>query len=370
MPRPRTVALSLVAALVLVSPTHAATIVVDPSGAGDATTILDGVALAESGDDVLVRPGTYTASKLVLLPWGARIVNVEMKPGVRVVSEQGPKVTTIDGSGVFGGYGVLFPQSGRQAVLEGFTIRNVFVGCYVWKSSPLITRNVFLDHGAEAVQMNDASPRIESNTIIGVDTFGIRGQLGSTPIIRNNIVAFGDGVGVFCEVPGAIIECNDVVGHPLDFDGNCEPDATNFAADPLFCDPTGGNYSLRDDSPCAPGNHPGGEACGLVGALGIGCTLVDVDATPPDEIGVLSARPNPSRGGVRFVVPAGSAASLRIFDAVGRLVRDLAVPAAFDSRSVAWDGRTGSGRRVAPGVYYYDMELPSGRETRRIVMID
>jgi hypothetical protein len=45
----------------------------------------------------------------------------------------------------------------------------------------------------------------------------------------------------------------------------------NFAADPLFCDPENGDLTLRSDSPCLPGNHPGGAACGLIGALGEGC---------------------------------------------------------------------------------------------------
>jgi hypothetical protein len=43
-----------------------------------------------------------------------------------------------------------------------------------------------------------------------------------------------------------------------------------FRADPRFCGD--GDYRLRADSPCLPGQQPAGaEGCGLVGAHGQGC---------------------------------------------------------------------------------------------------
>jgi hypothetical protein len=44
-----------------------------------------------------------------------------------------------------------------------------------------------------------------------------------------------------------------------------------FSLDPLFCDPAGGDYGVRADSPCAPGRHPAGvRAAGWIGAMA-GC---------------------------------------------------------------------------------------------------
>lgn len=40
-------------------------------------------------------------------------------------------------------------------------------------------------------------------------------------------------------------------------------------ADPLFCDPDRGDFSLRSDSPALPGQGP--EGCGRIGLLGVGC---------------------------------------------------------------------------------------------------
>ena len=45
----------------------------------------------------------------------------------------------------------------------------------------------------------------------------------------------------------------------------------NFSADPLVCDADAGDFTLHSDSPCLPGNHPDGAACGLIGALDVGC---------------------------------------------------------------------------------------------------
>lgn len=45
----------------------------------------------------------------------------------------------------------------------------------------------------------------------------------------------------------------------------------NFSLDPLFCDPDNDDFTLAADSPCAPGNHPDGVDCGLIGAFDVGC---------------------------------------------------------------------------------------------------
>ena len=47
---------------------------------------------------------------------------------------------------------------------------------------------------------------------------------------------------------------------------------------PQFCGiKFSGNYYLQSDSPCAPGNHPDGYDCGLIGALPVNCGKVDVE---------------------------------------------------------------------------------------------
>jgi hypothetical protein len=64
-------------------------------------------------------------------------------------------------------------------------------------------------------------------------------------------------------------------------DALCGTDAGgNFSADPEFCseDPASSlNVWLQQDSPCAPGNHPAGASCGLIGARAAGCGTVLVE---------------------------------------------------------------------------------------------
>ena len=82
--------------------------------------------------------------------------------------------------------------------------------------------------------------------------------------------------------------CLDVYGNvggdyvgPLAL-GASEP--TNFSADPLFCDAAADDYTLRENSPCAP-DHSGG--CGQIGRYGVECSPVSVE---PETWGGIKAR--------------------------------------------------------------------------------
>ena len=93
--------------------------------------------------------------------------------------------------------------------------------------------------------------------------------------IENNIIAY-NRVGVSSTVGS--FSCNDVFGNNTDYNLLFVPDPTgangNISMSPLFCgvDPaTSGNYYLQQNSPCAPGNHPEGPICGVIGRYDIGC---------------------------------------------------------------------------------------------------
>jgi len=107
---------------------------------------------------------------------------------------------------------------------------------------------------------------------------GIAGQgPNCNPTLVNTIVAFNtEGGGVYCDGSTAILSCSDVFGNGDGDWTECIGDQYgvngNFSADPLFCGPDIGDYTLRSDSPCLPGNHPDGYACGLIGAFGEGCS--------------------------------------------------------------------------------------------------
>jgi hypothetical protein len=96
---------------------------------------------------------------------------------------------------------------------------------------------------------------------------------------ERNIIAFNLGTPFVCWARNASLACSNVYGNSVG-DSYCLDDAGgNFSADPLFCDVAGGNYNLINTSPCLPGQHPDGAACGLIGAFGTGCESTPVERT-------------------------------------------------------------------------------------------
>lgn len=77
---------------------------------GGAPTIQAAIDSSQTGDDVLVAPGTYPEHDIV------------MKGGIRVHSEQGPGVTTVDAQNL--GRGFTCTDIPDEATIEGFTIMN------------------------------------------------------------------------------------------------------------------------------------------------------------------------------------------------------------------------------------------------------
>jgi len=108
---------------------------------------------------------------------------------------------------------------------------------------------------------------------------GVGGIEGAGSVIRGVILYAS--VGRACSGTGTWSCSNLWANH--EGDAFCGTDGGgNLNADPEFCavDPaTSLNFALQKDSPCAPGNHPDGVSCGLIGAAPVGCAAVSVEAT-------------------------------------------------------------------------------------------
>jgi flagellar hook assembly protein FlgD len=73
---------------------------------------------------------------------------------------------------------------------------------------------------------------------------------------------------------------------------------------------------------------------------------------------------------VQLELPADGSVSLRLFDARGRLVRDLATGDLRAGRhDIRWDGRDQAGRNVAAGIYLARLESTVGQATTRLVLV-
>ncbi len=82
--------------------------------------------------------------------------------------------------------------------------------------------------------------------------------------------------------------------------------------------------------------------------------------------------PVPAVSEVRFAVTLARASdvSVGVYDIKGRLVTTLIDGAlGAGSHGMVWNGRDGSGRDVASGVYFLNCSSPLGNDTRRAVLI-
>ncbi|NNE09297.1 MAG: hypothetical protein HKN20_12110 [Gemmatimonadetes bacterium] len=117
------------------------------------------------------------------------------------------------------------------------------------------------------------------NEPVGGDPLAL-GSVAGSITVENTLFAFNTGVSPPIISNGALtISCSNMFGNhnggtSLDWTGKSAPFANindNFSEDPQFCDMIFKDFQLAASSPCAPGNHPDGAACGLVGALDVGC---------------------------------------------------------------------------------------------------
>jgi hypothetical protein len=101
---------------------------------------------------------------------------------------------------------------------------------------------------------------------------------------------------------------------------------------------------------------------------------VTAHAFEPAGSRLLGAVPNPAvataPAAVRFDLARRGDVELRIWDARGRLVRALGARGLDSGRhALAWDGRDRSGRRLAPGVYFYELEGAAWRAHGRMTRV-
>lgn len=88
------------------------------------------------------------------------------------------------------------------------------------------------------------------------------------------------------------------------------------------------------------------------------------------ELRLSAVAPNPfaRSATIRYELPRPSRARIGIHDVTGRLVVTLRdAPTAAGSHSVVWDGRDGSGARVAAGTYFVRVDAGLHARTRKVV---
>jgi hypothetical protein len=98
----------------------------------------------------------------------------------------------------------------------------------------------------------------------------------------------------------------------------------------------------------------------------------DGPGRPTGSVTLWQNTPNPFMGNTRigFLLPRRTNVRIEILDTSGRLIRRLLDRECIEgSGSVVWDGRTGSGREVAAGVYIYRLEAGGTTVSRKLLCV-
>jgi predicted outer membrane repeat protein len=190
----------------------------------------------------------------------------------------------------------------------------------LWHSGPLIQECIFRDNtagldGGAIFAGGNSSPTLEDSrlirnvaanqgsaircyfttrvdvlrsTIVGSDSPGgaIFTELSGPTTLTRTILAWGtSGAAVVCGDASVVtLNCCDLYGNAGgDWTGCIAAQSGqngNFSLDPLLCNLLQSDLALEPSSPCAPENSGG---CGLVGAVGVGCSAVSVGLDMPLE---------------------------------------------------------------------------------------
>jgi parallel beta-helix repeat protein len=351
---------------------------------GDYETITEAMAEADSGDIILVAPGTY-------------VENFEMKPGVVLQSEEGPEETIIAKSGK-----TQLITTAPDAVIQGFTIADndngqSQAGNGIYSSGDncticyCIVRNnrigIYLDESSTAVVYN--------NTIDNNSTSGLYMQISPAPEIYNNIIT-NNGKGIYRNTAHSmgnpIIRYNNYHGNGEDYAyyGTAwtpNPGTGELFNDPLYAGGTPFDYHLTESSPCidtgdpASPLDPDGTRCDM-GALPFDQTTSiedNHDSPQPSELYLYQAYPNPfnPRTTIQYYLPLSAKVKLIIYDIMGKEIRRLyegVMPSGL--HRIVWDGQNSQNFSVPSGMYFYqiavqatDSEESLYSQTRKMVLM-
>jgi hypothetical protein len=144
----------------------------------------------------------------------------------------------------------------------------------------------------------------------------------------------------------------------------------NIDANPLFCNPDSGGYTLAENSPCVGTGQDGVN----MGALDVGCEpilLIEIDPIP-EKFTLYQNYPNPFNPitTLRYDLPKQSHVNIVIYNMLGRQVRTLinqTQEAGF--KSMTWDANDDRGKPASAGIYLYTIQAGDFRQTLKMVLL-
>jgi nitrous oxidase accessory protein NosD len=267
-------------------------IVVDQSGEGTVETITEAVAMAQDGDEILVRPGTYSEAvvidKDITLRGDGPVEDI-----VVTAPEDGPTVPIEDGGyiiigggpiGVFDGSAPLIEANrlsdgphifgfgfGDGAVIRKNTVEGVLVrgiGVFDTPTAMVIEGNTIIDPPLHGIDVHVGSPTVRGNTVSGAGTAGISTSARSS-LLENRLT--DNQTGVIVTASEGQVSGNVIRGGTIGIMASAANSGVEFAANDVEGASSRG-MSLLSGSPALRGNR----------LCGNGANLVIADAASPD----------------------------------------------------------------------------------------
>lgn len=206
---------------------------------------------------------------------------------------------------------------------------------------------------------------VRSNTVYLNTGSGLRLHGSVADSVHRNIASANSSYGLeWTSAVQPAVFCNDWYGNSLSPTLGVSLGATDLQLSPLFCDLPRDVVTLSAVSALA--DAPG---CGLIGALGMGCSYpAVVEEGPALQRRGLNVMPQPSRGVVRFAWrELSQPTSLEIYDVAG--ARHWRSDVAPGQQEFCWSGTDRSGRPLPAGVYFVRLVGPSLDEKQRLVLV-
>jgi parallel beta-helix repeat protein len=218
--------------------------------------------------------------------------------------------------------------------------------------------------GGPGIEVSDYAADVERNTCYLNAGPGFSISTSNTHISNN--IAYGNaGPGLLWTGSGApTLACNDWYGNIGGMVSGALPGLTDISAHPLFCDLLSDDVHLSAGSPLLSLG-----ACGLVGALGEGCT--DPVGVPPSSEMVVRAftvSPNPSRGAVHFSWASSDRPErLDVYDVTG--ARRWSSSITEGASTLQWPSIDREGARLPAGIYYARLTSRGTSAIARFVLV-
>jgi len=262
------------------------------------------------------------------------------------------------------------------------------------QSSPIISNSLISDNSGDGCRFTNGSYPDFINCLISNNSGDGLWSSSAGADITNCTIAYNAGDGVYTQASSVFIHNSILYGNnefqiyvwspPLPqisysdvedknsggVHGGVDWGQGNIDADPFFCEPGLGDYTLAANSPCVGS----GENLANMGAFDVGCGPLSLsgEIVIPTGFVLHQNYPNPFNPitTLRYDLPENSYVNVTVYDMLGREVRTL-VNTTQDAgfKSVIWDATNEYGNPVSAGVYLYKIQAGEFVQTKKMVLL-